>query len=566
MVRRAAPLALALALAPLLVPAGALADDRGAARHQPRPPAAKAPAAAPNNDWARGAVFYEIFVRSFADSNGDGKGDLPGLIAKLDYLRDGNPRSKTDLGVDAIWLMPIFKSPSYHGYDTSDYETVARDYGTNEDFVRLCQEAHRRGLRVIIDLVLNHTSAQHPWFLMSSSRNPRQYKDWYVWRTDDPGWTRTWDTVPAWHGLPDQPGRYYYGLFWEEMPDLNYRNQAVRDEAKYVARLWLERGADGFRLDAVRHLIETGPGPFGQEDTDETHLFLKEFAAAVRAIRPEAVLVGEAWTQDPEQFVRYFGDATAVRNGDEIPVLFDFALASALLDGLKSGRAAPIAGRLEGIVATYPKGAIDAPFLTNHDSIRVATELQGDLPRLRSAAAILLTLPGAPFIYYGEEIGLRQPSNGDDEFKRTPMHWSAAPGAGFTTGRPWQRLLKDWETVNVAVESVDPASLLARYRQLIRLRHASEALRLGDLRPLPSDGSVLAFLRESEHETVLVVHNLGAAPASTGPLALERGPGHGHGQPAPLLVDPGVTLTRIPGGLTATLAPNASGVWTLGRR
>ncbi len=521
------------------------------------PPAAGEAAAPAGPGWARGAVFYEVFVRSFADSDGDGKGDLAGLTARLDYLRSGQPGSKEDLGVDAIWLMPIFKSPSYHGYDTSDYETVNRDYGTNEDFVRLCREAHRRGLRVIVDLVLNHTSWQHPWFLLSASRNASQYRDWYVWRTDDPGWTRTWDTVPTWHGLPDQPGRYYYGIFWGGMPDLNYRNPAVRAEMKWIAKLWLDRGADGFRLDAVRHLVETGPGP-GQEDTAETHAWLREFAAYVRSIRPDAVLVGEAWTRDAGQFARYFGDTARVPGGDEIPVLFDFGLAEALLQGLRSGDASPIADRLRQNLATLPSGADAAPFLTNHDTIRVATQLGGDPARLRTAAALLLTLPGSPFIYYGEEIGLRQPNNGDDEFKRTPMPWDGSPGAGFSSGTPWQRVLKDHETVNVAAQARDRSSLLWRYRQLIRLRHGSEALRLGDLELLPSSGGLLAFVRRSGRQAVLVVHNLGTAPARAGPLAL---PGQ---KPVPLFADPGVAPPALgPGGWTIELPPLASGVWKL---
>jgi alpha-amylase len=544
-------------LSVVLLLLAAAAPTAGAAQARAMGPAK---VAAPRNDWARGAVFYEVFVRSFADSDGDGKGDLPGLIARLDHLNDGDPRTSTDLGVDAIWLMPVFTSPSSHGYDTSDYETINPDYGTNQDFARLCREAHRRGMKVIVDLVLNHTSSRHPWFQRSRSKDPGPYRDWYVWRADDPGWTRTWDTVPAWHGLADQPGRFYYGLFWEEMPDLNYRNPAVRDEAKRIARLWLERGADGFRLDAVRHLVETGPGQGGQEDTEETHAFLREFAASVRAIRPDAILVGEAWTEDTAQFIRYFGDTGQVPNGDELPVLFDFALSTALLQGLKSGDAAPIAARLRTIGQTYPKGAIDAPFLTNHDGIRVATELQGDLARLRTAAALLLTLPGAPFIYYGEELGLRQPNNGDDEFKRTPMPWNGTPGAGFTTGTPWHRLLKDHQSVNVEVESRDPASLLSRYRQMIRLRHASEALRVGELALLPTEGGVLAFLRRTGREATLVVHNLGTGPARAGPFTITAS------AMDPLFLDPGVALGGAVGAWTVTLPPTSSAVWRLRSR
>jgi len=508
-------------------------------------------------EWARGAVFYEVFVRSFQDSDGDGKGDLPGLIARLDELNDGDPATSSDLGVDALWLMPVFKSPSYHGYDATDYETINRDYGTNEDFARLCREAHRRGMRVIVDLVLNHTSSQHPWFLLSASSRPRQYRDWYIWRKENPGWTRTWDTAPAWHRLPDRPDDWFYGLFWEEMPDLDWRNPAVREEMKYVARLWLDRGADGFRLDAVRHLVEDGPGA-AQEDTEGTHEVLKELSAWVRLVKPDALLVGEAWTDEMPTFVRYFGDTRKLPTGDELPMLFDFGLSGAILDGLKTGRGAPIAARLEANRAAFPPGVIDAPFLTNHDMIRVGAQLGGDAAKLRSGAAILLTLPGAPFLYYGEEIGMRQPPNNDDEFKRTPMQWDATPGGGFTSGTPWQRLPKDRAGLDVASQRADPASLRSRYRDLIRLRHASEALRRGDLEVLPAPEGLLAFARRGAGEAVLVLHNLSDAAATAGPLVPEAG------RLVPLLADPGVAPPQAGvGGWTVTLPPHASGVWRI---
>jgi glycosidase len=217
-------------------------------------------------------VFYEVFVRSFADGNGDGKGDLPGLIARLDYLNDGDPATSTDLGVDALWLMPVFASPSYHGYDVTDYEKVNPIYGTNADLERLLAEAHRRGMRVIVDLVLNHTSDQHPWFRDSASSPTAPKRDWYVWRADDPKWVQPWNEKQSvWH---QHAGAWYYAIFWGGMPDLNYRTQAVREEAKRIARYWLSRGVDGFRLDAIRHLIETGPGD-GQAGNPDTHAFLR---------------------------------------------------------------------------------------------------------------------------------------------------------------------------------------------------------------------------------------------------------------------------------------------------
>src|SRR5688572_5087800 len=246
------PLALAAACSPKLPPL----------RSQ-IPPPATLPAPKRALDWANGAVFYEVFVRSFQDSNGDGNGDLAGLISRLDYLNDGNPATDGDLGVDALWLMPIFESPSYHGYDTVDYETIDRDYGSNADFTRLAREARKRGLRIVVDLVLNHSSNQHPWFLDSASSPASRRREYYTWSAADPGWGQPWNpSGKSWH---EKNGGFYYGVFWSGMPDLNYRNAEVRAHAQRLAKLWLDRGVDGFRLDATRHLFENGAGD-GQSD------------------------------------------------------------------------------------------------------------------------------------------------------------------------------------------------------------------------------------------------------------------------------------------------------------
>jgi len=519
----------------------------------PAAPAAASPAAAraaaPGEPWWKGAVFYEVFVRSFQDSNGDGKGDLTGLISRLDYLNDGDPATTSDLGVDALWLMPVFDSPSYHGYDTSDYDKVNPEYGTNSDLDRLIAEAHRRGIRVVLDLVLNHTSDGHPWFKDSASSPASPKRDWYVWRPDDPGWTRPWDPgAGTWH---QRNGAWYYALFYGGMPDLNYRNPAVREEAKRIARHWLSRGVDGFRLDAVRHLVEAGPGA-GQSGSPETHAFLREFARAVREARPDAVLIGEVWSNTFD-IADYFG-----QGNDELDLLFDFPLSTALVEGVKAGSGDEIAAVLEEVARTYPKGATDAPFLTNHDQIRVATQLAGDAPRLRVAAAILLSLPGAPFLWQGEELGMRQPNNNDDEFKRTPLPWNGSPGAGFTTApRPWQRFAPGWETANVAAESADAASLLSRYRALIRARHASPALRLGDLAVLRGPPGLLAFTRRSGDDVVLVANNLGGAEVEA-PLA---GPAGAAAEP--LFADPGASLAREGGGWRVRLPGRSSGWWRI---
>jgi alpha-amylase len=507
-------------------------------------------------DWARRAVFYEIFVRSFADSNGDGIGDLPGLTAKLDYLNDGDPGTTSDLGIDGIWLMPIFASPSYHGYDVTDYERIDPEYGTGDDFQRLLAEAHRRGIRVIVDLVINHTSSQHPWFGDSASSPTATKRNWYVWRADDPGWTQPWGgDNPTWH---EKNGSYYYAILWGGMPDLNFRTPAVRSEVERLAQEWLARGVDGFRLDAARHIVADGPGQL-QNDTPETHAFWKEFSQSVRASHPGALLVGEAWAPTAT-IATYYGSTATVRGGDELPMCFDFPLAGAIVNGVREGEAAPIEAALEATAKDFPSGVLDATFLTNHDMIRLATQLDNDQGALKSAAAVLLTLPGTPFLYYGEEVGLENGARQrDDRFKRTPMPWDDTSGGGFTAGTPWFPFAPGRDGANVAAELDDPSSLLSRYRTLIRLRKVTPVLAEGGLRPLSAAGPVLAFLRTGGADGALVVHNLGATVITAGPFSLAGTPGEA------LLTDPGVVLDfATPGAARVTLPAHASGIWHLG--
>jgi len=494
-----------------------------------------------DHEWARGAVFYEVFVRSFSDSDGDGKGDLRGLTAKLDYLNDGDPKTSTDLGVDALWLMPVFQSPSYHGYDTVDYEKIDDEYGTAEDFQRLLDEAHKRGIRIIVDLVMNHSSSQHPWFVESASSPTSPKRDWYVWRADDPGWTQPWGGANhTWH---EKNGAYYYGIFWGGMPDLNFSTPAVREEMKRLAGLWISRGVDGFRLDATRHLFANGPGDL-QNDQPEAHVYLKEFAEHVRKVNPRAVLVGENWTETPI-IAQYFAD---------LPMSFNFPLAEEILHGVQDGEAAGIAGKLDEMQELYPPGALDAPFLTNHDQTRIATVLQNDPAKLKSAAAVLLTLPGAPFLYYGEEIGLQNGPVSSDEHKRTPMPWDASPTGGFTTGRPWFQLAPG--SANVAAQTADPDSLLSHYRKLIQARKSSPALLKGDLKLLTSGAKsdpVLAFTRESPGEKVLVLHNLGADAVTAGPYEVD--------DPEPIFSSGEIVMMQGEDGWRVNLPIGASGVW-----
>ncbi|PYQ52035.1 MAG: alpha-amylase [Acidobacteria bacterium] len=477
-----APRLLRAALAAVLLPVlGCSSTTADPVRHRAVRPVA-------NAEWARGAVFYEIFVRSFYDSNGDGIGDFNGLTSKLDYVND--------LGANAIWLMPIFESPSYHGYDTTDYEAIERDYGTDADFQRFLGEAHKRGIRVIVDFVMNHTSSEHPWFLDSASSTASPKCNWYVWNSTNPGWTQPWGgNFPTWYL---KNGAYYYAVFWSGMPDLNYRTPEVKTEMFRLGRLWLSQGVDGFRLDASRYLVETGPGA-GQADTAETHQILKDFVVDVQRTKADAFLVAEN-TVDTQKLATYFDDGLSN---------FNFPLASAILEGVNSGNANRIRSTLRDMIAAYPSGVIDAPFLTNHDHIRIATQLGSDAGKLRNAAAILLTLPGAPFIYYGEEVGLQNGPGSEDEWKRTPMPWT--PSGGFSTATPWRAYAPGLAMSNVAAETSDPQSLLSYYRNWIAARKRSKALLKGDITPIDSSAQILAFIRDSGDERVLVAHNLGNA-------------------------------------------------------
>jgi len=539
-------------LAVVLLAAASWAGAQGVRRPQGR----VGPAPPPwSHAWLDGTTFYEIFVRSFADSDGDGVGDLRGLISRLDHLNDGDPTTTDDLGVGGIWLMPIFPSPSYHGYDATDYESINPDYGDLDDFVDLIEEAHRRGIRVILDLVLNHTSVEHPWFVESASSAASPRRDWYVWRTSNPGWTQPWGgTSPTWHANPFGAG-FYYGVFWSGMPDLNFTHPPVLAEAERLARLWLGRGADGFRLDAARYLVETGPGP-RQQDTPETHAVWRDFAAAVRSARPEAMLVGEAWA-DAATIATYYGSTAVVAEGDELPQNFDFPLAEAVLQGVASGTAAPILSALATDAAVVPARVRWTPFLSNHDQVRTATRLGGVPGRLRAAASVLLTLPGVPFMYYGEEVGLASGSGSGDEAKRTPMPWDDSPGGGFTTGTPWYPFAPGRDTANVADQVHDARSLLAHYRSLIRLRAAEPALGSGRLTTLDSgNAAVLAFLREAGQDTVLVAVNLGGGIQVAGPLAVPGRPDtelYGDGFPGP--------PSGSEGRWSLTLPPYATAVW-----
>jgi alpha-amylase len=466
------------------------------------PQACAAPAAALSAPWWEDRVFYEVFVRSFQDSDGDGIGDLRGLTSRLDELNDGNPATTDDLGITALWLMPVAESPSYHGYDVTDYRAVEPDYGTADDFKALIAAAHKRGIAVIVDLVLNHTSIDHPWFKDAMTKGSA-HDDWYVWSDVKPAFARS-DGTPVWHAAG---GRWYYAYFSDGMPDLNLKNPEVTAELDGVGRFWLdEMSVDGFRLDAARHLIEDGKQ---LENAPATFDWLAGYRGRLEADKKDALLLGEVW------------DATSmsssyVRKG-ALDMTFDFNLASATIASIKAGEAGFLEGSLAEVAKAYPVGGM-ASFLTNHDQNRVLDQVGGDPAAAKLAATLLLTGPGVPFLYYGEEIGLS--GSKPDEQIRRPMRWDASkPAAGFSSGTPWEPLGDDGTETNVATESADPGSILSRYRDLIALRAAHPVLATGDLVTVePTDDAVLAFLRTSPDETILVISNIGDQPIASAEL------------------------------------------------
>jgi alpha-amylase len=449
--------------------------------------------------WWRDRVFAEVFVRSYADSNSDGIGDLPGLTAKLDYFNDGDPATTTDLGVTGLWLMPTFPSPSYHGYDITDYRGVNPDYGSLADMRSLVAAAHRRGIAVILDLPLNHTSSKDPWFVASRA-GKAPFADWYVWADSPQG--SNWQSAGK---------RFYYAAFGPDLPDLNLVNADVTAEVTADALFWLtDVGIDGFRLDAAKYLIEDGANI---ENTPETHAWWKTFRRAIEQKAPGALLLGEVW-DTPQTSSSYVPD--------DLDLTFDFALASTETFSAQSGDGSSVGRALATITGLYPASSGFGAFLTNHDQDRVASQLKGDAGALRVGADLLLTGPGVPFIYYGEEIGMTGAK--PDERIRTPMRWDASsPAAGFSSHEPWEALSDDPASLNVATESADPESLLSHYRDLILLRAEHPALATGTWTSVDTDApGVVAALRTSPTETALVLTNA-AATAATPTLDLAAG-------------------------------------------
>lgn len=418
-----------------------------------------------DRNW-REDLFYEIFVRSFQDSNGDGVGDFRGLTARLPYLEE--------LGITGIWLMPIHPSPSDHGYDVTDYRGVNPQYGTKADFEQFLAAAQSRGIKVILDFVMNHSSSQHAWFVQSAANNPT-YRNFYRWSTTNPGITGPWGQQ-VWHS---RNNAFYYGLFVSGMPDINYDHAPAKDSIFAAARYWLQDvGVDGFRLDAVLYLDEDGNT---LSNTPGTFQLLQEFKAETASANPKSFLVGEAWTQ-----------SSIVRNyviNNRLDYAFEFDLAGAMLNAVNTRSAGGLASHLNTITSLYGPGKWGS-FLTNHDQDRVFDVLGGDVNKLKTASRLLLTVPGVPYLYYGEEIG----SSG-------------------TKPDPNIRRQIDWNVVDA--QRANSTSLWSTYRDMISIRHKDSFYREGDYTAHAS-GALLSqiYVDADLTSSGIVMTNLGTSPIS----------------------------------------------------
>jgi alpha-glucosidase len=480
--------------------------------------------------WWRDGVIYQIYPRSFADSNGDGLGDLPGIISRLDYL--------AGLGVDALWLSPVYPSPDKDfGYDVSDYCNIDPRYGSLADFDRLVAKAHARGLRLILDMVMNHTSDQHAWFKESRSSLANPKRDWYIWRDHPNNWQASFGGN-AWEFDP-VTGQYYLHLFTKEQPDVNWRNPAVRQAQLGAFRFWMERGVDGFRLDVFnaffkRTDLPNNPPKFGLRGFDrQRHLFdmdqpemlplLNELRALLDSY-PERYSVGETYLASPQKTVSYCGP-------DKLNAAFSFDFTSSELS--YPWNPAWIMRQIARREQTFNTAGIwPTNVMSNHDLPRAASRYsKGEQDaQARIAMALLLTLRGTPFMYYGEEIGMRDISLRRSEILdppgrkywpiykgrdgcRSPMQWDDTAQAGFSTGHPWLKVNPDFVHRNVLAQQADPHSLLHFTKSLLALRKAQPALHRGDYLPLESAPGSLAYLRSTPGQTVLVAINFKGRPA-----------------------------------------------------
>lgn len=491
--------------------------------------------------WYKNAIFYEVNVRAYKDSNGDGHGDLQGLIQKLDYLKD--------LGVDCLWLMPIYESPlKDDGYDISDYYHIQEIFGDITDFKQLIDEAHQRDIRIVTDLVMNHTSDQHPWFQAARSSKDSPYRDYYVWSDDNQkyGLTRIIfvDTVDSNWTLDEKTGQYYWHRFYPSQPDLNYDNPAVRQAMKDIMKFWLDLGIDGFRADAVPYLFER-EGTIN-ENLPETHAYLKEIRAYLDENYHGRILLAEA-NQWPQDVLEYFGD------GDEFHMGFHFPIMPRIYMSLRKQDRESLVWIMQQ-TPEIPDNCQWCTFLRNHDELtlemvteeerqwmwqeyapnprmrlnlgirrRLAPLLDNNPAKIRLANALLFALPGTPIIYYGDEIGMGDNIWLEDRNGvRTPMQWDASKNAGFSSADPkklYAPVIDDetygYQQVNVADQQSDPDALLNFMKKLIRLRKENPAFALGDLQWLNvTDPAVVAFSRTNQDETLAALHNLSDQPIS----------------------------------------------------
>lgn len=440
-------------------------------------------------------IVYEVFVQSFCDSNGDGIGDLPGLISKLDYLEN--------LGITSLWMMPVHPSPSYHKYDVTDFSAIHPTYGTMADMDSLIREAHRRHMKVILDLVINHTSDQHPWFI-SSAENPKgPHGDFYVWKNFDQvkneiekkSTTFDSDNITQWHPHPKRD-EHFYGFFWKGMPDLNFDSRQVREEVYAIGKFWLDKGIDGFRLDAAKHI-------YPDDQLDKTRLFWKEFTSTMRAIKPDVRIIGEVWST-PETLASLFSG---------LPSMFNFEWTKSIPDAIQHHSPNRFMDSYHYVHNAYVGSGNtfeDAILLSNHDMNRIRSVMGGDIEKSKQAASILLTLPGTPYLYYGEEIGMLGAK--PDEEIREPFLW----GNGDHGQTTWQQNKNSTEphVTSLATQRDDPASIWNHYRQWISLRKKYNCLSEGALEFIQlHHPNALAYVRRSPKNEILIVHLLHDQPA-----------------------------------------------------
>jgi glycosidase len=454
--------------------------------------------------WPYG-VKYEVFVMSFADSDGNGKGDFKGLTSKLDYLKD--------LGINGIWLMPIMPSDTYHKYHVIDFKNIDPDFGTLEDFKNFVAEAHKRDIRIITDFVINHTGNLHPWFLEAQKGKDNPYRDYYVWAKKDSIQsdllkkvkTLDSDNIRKWHAVNgDTLGEHYYGYFNGLTPDLNLDNEKVRQEIVDIAKFWLnEVKVDGFRMDAARHI-------FPDERVKDNHAFWVWFRKEMETIKPDVYLVGEVWSS---------ADVVAPYLKG-LPSLFNFDLGYAITNVTLAGK------DTVGLVSRYKKirdyyksvttEYLDATFLRNHDQTRLLSELKGDIDKTKMSVSLLLTMPGTPYIYYGEEIGMigdklrvYQDLFGPDAYVREPFIWDTGKNDPMQTSWEEARFSTDSTVVPFENQKDDPNSLLNFYKKLISIRNSSKALTYGEIDDAGlSIAEIVAFKRLHGSEQVLVIHNV----------------------------------------------------------